>query len=167
MWLIHCSCFPPSTAFPGLFPACRCPWNAIESSFCERRFHQVSHTSFNQYFNKLPVGASLCTINTNVFLHSLSCIYHNKSISLKSLIFYSKLGFTIFCVCELNTNIGGTGAREGVIIQWPLNGLFHDCRDVIIRSWMVVIMFPSNNGRYLKCRNFVILILEIPAISLD
>ena len=56
---------------------------------------------------------------------------------------------------------------EGVTIEWPLNGFFHDCRDMIITSQMVIIRFPSNDGRYLKCRNFVILILEIPGISLD
>ena len=79
--------------------------------------------------------------------------------------------------------------REGVIVEWTLNGLFHDPRDVIIPPRTVVIRFVSNNGRYLKCRNFVILlrakrvgeffeirhqkisptllISEIPAISLD
>ena len=45
--------------------------------------------------------------------------------------------------------------REGVIIEWPQNWLFHDRHDVIIMSRAVVIRFPSNNGRYLKCRNFV------------
>ena len=54
-----------------------------------------------------------------------------------------------------------------MIIEWPLNGLFHVRRDVIIMSRMVVIRFPSNDGRYLKCQNFVILIKEIPAILLD
>ena len=39
------------------------------------------------------------------------------------------------------------GAREDVIIEWPLNGLFHDRRDVILTSQMVVIRFPSNDGR--------------------
>ena len=24
--------------------------------------------------------------------------------------------------------------REGVIIEWPLNGLFHDARDIILMS---------------------------------
>ena len=57
--------------------------------------------------------------------------------------------------------------KEGVIIEWPLNWLFHDRCDMIITSRMVVIRFLSNDGRYLKCRNFVILIKEIPAISLD
>ena len=46
-------------------------------------------------------------------------------------------------------------------------GFFHDCRDVIIKSQMVIIIFPYNDGRYFKCRNFVILIKEIQAISLD
>ena len=32
-------------------------------------------------------------------------------------------------------------AREGVIIEWPLNGQFHDRRDVILTSQMAV----SNN----------------------
>ena len=56
-------------------------------------------------------------------------------------------------------------SREGVIIKWPLNGLFHDRRDMIITSQMVVIRFPSNDGRYFKCRNLVILISEIPVIE--
>ena len=43
----------------------------------------------------------------------------------------------------------------GSIIEWPLNGLFHDRRDVIITSQMIIIRFPSNDGRYLKFRNFV------------
>ena len=55
------------------------------------------------------------------------------------------------------------GPREGVIVEWPLNGLFYDRRGVIITSQMVVIRFPSNDGHYLKCRNFFILIKEIPA----
>ena len=46
-------------------------------------------------------------------------------------------------------------AREGVIIEWPLNGLFHDCRNAIITSQMVVIRFPSDDGHFFKCRNFV------------
>ena len=29
-------------------------------------------------------------------------------------------------------------AREGVIIEWPLNGQFHDRCDVILTSWMAV-----------------------------
>ena len=48
------------------------------------------------------------------------------------------------------------GPREGVIVEWPLNGLFYDRRGVIITSQMVVIRFPSNDGHYFKCRNFVI-----------
>ena len=28
--------------------------------------------------------------------------------------------------------------REGVIIEWPPNGQFHDCGDVILTSWMAV-----------------------------
>ena len=35
-----------------------------------------------------------------------------------------------------------------MIIELPLNGLFHDYRDMIITSRMVVIRFPSNDGRY-------------------
>ena len=54
------------------------------------------------------------------------------------------------------SRVSNSRPREGVIIEWPLNGLFHDRRDVIITSQMVVIWFPSNNGGYLKCRNFVI-----------
>ena len=54
-----------------------------------------------------------------------------------------------------------------MIIEWPLNGHFHDRCDMIITSEMVVIRFPSKDGHYLKCWNFVILIKEIPAISLD
>ena len=46
----------------------------------------------------------------------------------------------------------GYSSREGVIIEWSLNGLFHDRRDVIITSRMFIIRFPSNDGRYLKCR---------------
>ena len=30
-------------------------------------------------------------------------------------------------------------AREGVIMEWPLNGQFHDRRDMILTSWMAVI----------------------------
>ena len=41
---------------------------------------------------------------------------------------------------------------------------FYDRLDVIKTSQMVVIRFLSNDGRYLKCRNFIILIKEIPAI---
>ena len=54
-----------------------------------------------------------------------------------------------------------------MIIEWPLKGLFHNRRDVIITSWTVIITVLANDGRYLKRRNFVILIKEIPAISLD
>ena len=46
-------------------------------------------------------------------------------------------------------------------------GLFHDRRDMIITSQTVVIMFLSKDGCYLKRWNFVILIREIPAITLD
>ena len=51
-----------------------------------------------------------------------------------------------------------------MIIEWPLNGQYHERRDVNITSRMVVFRFPSNNDRYLKCRNFVILIKEIPSV---
>ena len=37
-----------------------------------------------------------------------------------------------------------------MIIKWLLNGLFHECCDVIITPQMVVIRFPFNDGRYLK-----------------
>ena len=47
-------------------------------------------------------------------------------------------------------------AREGVIIELPLNGLFHDRHDVIVMSQMVIIRFPSSYGHYLKCRHFII-----------
>ena len=33
-----------------------------------------------------------------------------------------------------NWNISWT-PREGVIIEWPLNGQFHDARDVIMMFW--------------------------------
>ena len=33
-----------------------------------------------------------------------------------------------------NTPRRGSRAREGVIIEWPLNGQFHDARDVILTS---------------------------------
>ena len=35
-----------------------------------------------------------------------------------------------------------------MIIERPLNGLFHDCRDVILMSRKVVIKFPSNGDHY-------------------
>ena len=57
-------------------------------------------------------------------------------------------------------------AREGMIIEWPLKGLFQYSRDVIIMSRTVLFRFLSNNGCYLKCRNFIILIKEIPVSSL-
>ena len=47
-------------------------------------------------------------------------------------------------------------ATEGVIIEWPLTGLFH----VIITSPMVVIRFQSKDGHYLKYWNFVVIIGE-------
>ena len=72
-----------------------------------------------------------------------------------------------FTLAAIIHTVWRSQAREGVIIEWPLNGLFHDHCDVIIMSRMVIIRFPSNDGRYLNCRNFVILILEILAISLD
>ena len=37
-------------------------------------------------------------------------------------------------------------SREGVIIEWPLNCLFHDRRDVIIMSRMVVFRFSCYNN---------------------
>ena len=58
-------------------------------------------------------------------------------------------------------------AREGVIIEWPLKGLFHDRRDVILTSRTVIITFFANDGHYLKRQKFVNLNKEIPAISLD
>ena len=30
-------------------------------------------------------------------------------------------------------------SREGVIIQWPLNGLFHERRDIIMKFWTNVL----------------------------
>ena len=75
--------------------------------------------------------------------------------------------------CRISINKQGNGCpgafhpnqtaftpREGVIIEWPLNGLFHDRRDVIIMSQMVIIRFPFNNGRSLKCRNFVYIVMD-------
>ena len=44
--------------------------------------------------------------------------------------------------------------REGVIIKWPLKGLFQERRDVIVTSRTVVFTFFANDGRYLKRRNF-------------
>ena len=50
--------------------------------------------------------------------------------------------------------------REGVIIEWPLNGQFHDARDVILTSRNEVRGFPSDNNDdvqtllALKCRHF-------------
>ena len=38
-----------------------------------------------------------------------------------------------------------TSPREGVIIEWPLNGQFHDVRDVISTSRNDVRGFPSDD----------------------
>ena len=35
-------------------------------------------------------------------------------------------------------------SREGVITEWPLNGQFHDHRDVILTSWTAVINIFQN-----------------------
>ena len=60
-------------------------------------------------------------------------------------------GKTIF-----SQNLISLWSREGMIIEWPLNGFFHYRRDLIITSQMVVIRFPSNDVHYLKCWKFVI-----------
>ena len=39
----------------------------------------------------------------------------------------------------------GTQAREGVIIECPLNGQYHDARDVILTSQNDVRGFPSDD----------------------
>ena len=43
-------------------------------------------------------------------------------------------------VSVVHKKIQWYAAREGVIIKWPLNDLFNDGRDVIISSWMAVII---------------------------
>ena len=42
---------------------------------------------------------------------------------------------------RLGVSNGGLVAREGVIIERPLNDLFHDCRDVILMSQMELVIF--------------------------
>ena len=48
------------------------------------------------------------------------------------------------------------GAREGVIIEWPLNGQFQDRCDVILTSQMAVSNIFSTGDPYLKYPIFVI-----------
>ena len=45
----------------------------------------------------------------------------------------------------LNQGSQGSLAREGVIIEWPLNRQFHDARDVILKSRNDVRGFPSDD----------------------
>ena len=51
-------------------------------------------------------------------------------------------------------------AREGVIMEWPLNGQFHNARDIILTSRNDVRGFPSDDNDdvqtllAVKCRHF-------------
>ena len=45
---------------------------------------------------------------------------------------------------------GRLKARERVIIKWPLNGLFHDPRDVILMPRMAV-LGTTDDGPYHYC----------------
>ena len=57
----------------------------------------VSYDSGSSPFNDTSFTASFCTINTSVNLHSISCIFHNKTYTkLNSVIFLVR--FYYFCV---------------------------------------------------------------------
>ena len=51
-------------------------------------------------------------------------------------------------------------ARQGIIIECPLNGLFHDAHDVILSSWMGGSEMADNVNDNepplvaMKCRHF-------------
>ena len=51
-------------------------------------------------------------------------------------------------------------SREGVIIEWPLNGQFHDARDVILTSQIDVREMVDHDhdisSEYRKCLHFLI-----------
>ena len=49
----------------------------------------------------------------------------------------------------------GLLSREGFIIEGPLLRQFHDPRDVILTSQMVVIKIFSNGDRYIKHRKII------------
>ena len=73
--------------------------------------------------------------------------------------------YCMFVNHDLRWKCSGLCPREGVIIEWPLNCLFHDRRDVILTSPMVVIRFLSNNDRYLKYWNVDISVTQSPKFT--
>ena len=75
---------------------------------------------------------SVLCFNILIYVHYLVLVPHTLKLVPK-LHLYFAFGLNTF---ETLSNC--TQAREGVIIEWPLNGQFHDRRDVILTSQMAV-----------------------------
>ena len=79
------------------------------------------------------------TNSTDFNFYSIILLF--KFIPENNFLQFKKSTFYYFLVWRFSSHLKRLSAREGVIIECPLNGQFHNRGDVIITSWMAV----SNN----------------------